>query len=82
MQLKIKWVEINKSSHASPDVTLVARPLTGACDVMLMMIGKSEAKGWQALPAIQYRYITKIGKFTIYLFQTTQKRSKSPSKPK
>jgi hypothetical protein len=40
MQLKIKLVEINnshQSSHASPDITLVTRPLTGACDVMLKM---------------------------------------------
>jgi hypothetical protein len=40
MQLKIKWVEINKpnllSHRMPPYVTLVTRPLTGACDVMFM----------------------------------------------
>jgi hypothetical protein len=67
MQLKIKWVEINKLNLLSPHMSLQTSPWSRghlqlrvtSCLWRHALIGKSEAKGWQAFSAIHYRY-TKI----------------------
>jgi hypothetical protein len=53
MQLKKKWVEINKPTRAFPDVTLVMRPLTGACDVLHGLV-RAKRKDGKLFP----QYIT------------------------